>query len=301
MNELLKFIKEYKAKNFQEVLKEEKIDVTEIKEFQNFATINKASVNEKDRTIEVIATKEVIDRQGDMIKVNGINIEKFIKNPVVPFGHDYSELPVAKGVGIRFEGDELLIKLQFPTKAVYEKGDTVFKMIKEGYLNAVSIGFIPIKQAWDDEIKAYVIEKSELLEVSIVPVPANQDALIRGFKALKTVEDIETPDPEEKEVKEDEPEEINEKIVDHNKTMIKIYRKYQVQLRDVLQIDATEDEEETAEKVFNSVIGVCSLVKDLISDNQNKTNSDDDTSKEEENQPQDEESLAEKALKGFSL
>ena len=84
MDELMKFIKEYQEKNFSEVLKEEKVDEKKIKHQKfNFSKVKASSIDEEARTIEVVATKEVIDRQGDLVKVNGINIEKFVKNPVV--------------------------------------------------------------------------------------------------------------------------------------------------------------------------------------------------------------------------
>lgn len=257
--ELKKFIKEYQAKSFKEHLKENNITERQIKHFDNFGTIKSTSIDEKNRTIEVVATKEVVDRQGDIIRIAGIDVNDFIKNPVVPFGHKYQDLPVAKAIGLKFDGDKLIIKLQFPPKEIYELGDTVFKLFKAGYLNAVSIGFIPIKETWDDEIKANVIEKSELLEVSIVPVPANQDALIKAFKK----DDDGVSESYEDRGEDFDLEQQKETQV-QQKEIIKKYRKYQVLLRDALGINATEDEAETVDKVMKAALSVLDLVKKSV-------------------------------------
>ena len=56
-----------------------------------------------------------------------------------------------------------------------------FEMYKQGFLNAFSIGFIP-KEYTDrnnaDGSTTRVFTKSELLEISAVPVPANPNALV---------------------------------------------------------------------------------------------------------------------------
>ena len=295
MNELDKFIKEYAKQTFSDRLKEEKIDEKKIKHFENFHTVKANSINEKDRTIEVVASKEVVDRQGDKVIINGISIDKFVKNPVVPFAHNYSSLPVAKAVGIKFEGDELVMKLQFASKELHEFADTVFNMFKEGFLNAVSIGFIPLKSSFDETEGAFVIEKSELLEVSVVPVPANQDALVRSFEAMKSV-NIKAEEKSQEIMKEtvkakpdmaisvrdvdavkeelekaetiiaeaDEEIESLKSTIEHNKDALKAYRKYQILLRDALKIEATEDEGETIKEVMDAALAVCRILKENI-------------------------------------
>jgi phage head maturation protease len=54
-------------------------------------------------------------------------------------------------------------------------------MTKKGFLNAVSVGFSPLKQhpRYDDDGKylGILFEEQELLELSLVPIPANANAL----------------------------------------------------------------------------------------------------------------------------
>ena len=298
MNELLEFIKQYREKTFSEVLKEEKIDEKKIKQF-DFIEIKAASIDVKERTVEVVASKEVVDRQGDVIQISGIEVDNFVRNPVVPFAHNYGALPVARAIGIKVEGDELIMKLQFPTKEVYDFGDTVFKMLKDGFLNAVSIGFIPLKQAYDETVGAFIIEKSELLEVSIVPVPANQEALVRSYENSKEIDkktaekvgdimvekikdNIDPTKKEQKEAKkakerldETEKEELTslreyKEAMDLNRPALKSYRKWQVLFRDVLGVTATEDEVETIDHVMTNALAMCELVKASIAEVENQ-------------------------------
>jgi phage head maturation protease len=56
-------------------------------------------------------------------------------------------------------------------------------MLKTGFLSATSVGFIPLKYNFvDDPQRRFGIDflEQELLEFSIVTVPANAEALIEG-------------------------------------------------------------------------------------------------------------------------
>lgn len=149
------------------------------------------------RTIEFVITKEVVDRDGDVVEIKGFNTKEFMKNPVVIYGHDYRSLPIGKVVKIRRSGDELLAKVKYAEPEVYSFADTVYKLTKAGYGGAVSVGFIP---DWDaveypkrEKINGKTvrrrIKKAEMIELSQTPVPANQDALATGKSLQKAVED----------------------------------------------------------------------------------------------------------------
>lgn len=305
--ELEKFIKEYQEKTFEKRLKERNIDKQEIKQFENF-NIKAASIDTKNLTLEVIGSKEVPDRHGDIVKINGIDASFWMKNPVVPFAHKYDALPVAMGVGIKFDGDEMIMKLQFTPEDLYDFGYKVFKMFESGFLRAVSIGFIPVKMAWDDELKANIIEKSELLEVSVVPVPANQEALVKAYDIMSKDEEETEEEPEKEEVTEEEVEEVVEETPEEaqteadNKEILKKYRKFQVTLRAELGIEATEDEAETLKEVVKSTLTYISLVKNAVNKEVNEPvetpQGSDNKLKQEETRPVEAKtSLASRALK----
>lgn len=139
------------------------------------------SLNDEDRTIEFVGSTAAVDRYGDSITQAGWNIANFVKNPVVPWGHDYSMPPVAKALDVGLKEGNLTFKAQFATADEYAWADTIYKMYKGGYLRAFSVGFIPTD--WDgDWATGYTFNQCELLEVSCVTVPANPEALVLAFK-----------------------------------------------------------------------------------------------------------------------
>jgi hypothetical protein len=60
------------------------------------------------------------------------------------------------------------------------------QMYSKGFLNAVSVGFDPVKYAWvEDKDRPWGIDyiEQELLEYSCCPVPANPEALVDAKSA----------------------------------------------------------------------------------------------------------------------
>ena len=99
------------------------------------------------------------------------------------WAHQRGELPIGKAVKVtKTRNGEMRIKVKFAEPDEYSFADTIYKLIKGGYLNAVSIGFIPDfnEISTDEKTGARIFNKSELLELSVVPVPANQGALRLG-------------------------------------------------------------------------------------------------------------------------
>lgn len=124
-------------------------------------------------------TTSDIDRMGESIDSQGVDTTAFMQNPVVLYGHDYSGLPIGKATKISSFKNKITASFQLAI-AEYPFAATVAAMIKGGYLNAVSIGGV-VRQ-WDDTYTQ--IQQMEMVEFSVVPVPANPNALITaGFEA----------------------------------------------------------------------------------------------------------------------
>ena len=141
---------------------------------------------------EVMVSTEGVDRDGDIILALGVDIDSYLKNPVVLYAHDYWDMPVAKTLAIEKQpGAGLKARFQFPEWGASEKADTVHKLWGGGFLNAASIGFIPKKwenrkdDKGEDLARGLVYHEVEMLEFSIVPVPANQAALRLAAKAME--------------------------------------------------------------------------------------------------------------------
>lgn len=131
----------------------------------------------------VISTAGV-DRDKDVISVDGWQLDTYKQNPVVLFGHDYHSLPVGKSVSITSTKKSLNAEVEFAGADVYPFAETVRRMVAGGFLSAASVGFKPKVYEYDEERKGVNIMESELLEWSIVPVPANAECLVQLSAAL---------------------------------------------------------------------------------------------------------------------
>lgn len=166
------FIEHAQAKDLPEQLAVIKGFVSEVK-----------AVKDTNRFNFTISTSAV-DRDRDVINLGGWRLDNYKKNPVVLFGHDYRSLPVGKSVSIKASKKGLDSEVEFASIDIYPFADTVRKMVAGGFLSAASVGFRPLKYMYNEERRGVDIEESELLEWSIVPVPANQECLVQLSASL---------------------------------------------------------------------------------------------------------------------
>lgn len=172
---------------FREAAKDSK-DPIESTIRQSFETEIKAGDGR--RMTFTISTASV-DRMGDTIAVDGWKTDAYVKNPVVLWGHDASSLPVAKAVKVWKDGNSLKAEAEFTPLGMARFNDTVYDMLKGGFLNATSVGFQPLKYAFtDDPQRRFGIDfiEQELLEFSIVSIPANSEALVSARSAGLDIE-----------------------------------------------------------------------------------------------------------------
>jgi HK97 family phage prohead protease len=139
------------------------------------------------RQIRVVAASGKADRVGDIVKIEGIEYVNYLKNPVILWAHDHYALPVGKAVAVENAKGKLTMTIQFATAEEYAFADTVYRMVLGGYLNGVSIGARVKEAEWmkDDEgnIVGRKFTSLELLELSVVPIPADSKALVTAVKS----------------------------------------------------------------------------------------------------------------------
>ena len=133
----------------------------------------KGLLERKENEIVGIASTETPDRDGEIIKQSGWDLTNFKANPVLLLFHNYQELPVGKITDLSIEDGQLKFKAVFSEAT--QKAKEAYQLVKEGILNTFSVGFIP--REWD-KADGSVITKAELLEISLVPVPANPEAVV---------------------------------------------------------------------------------------------------------------------------
>ncbi len=145
------------------------------------------SLDEQARTIEFVASTEAVDRYGDVIRVAGWKLDAYKQNPVFLWAHKSGEPPIGKTVEIHTESNPaaLVQKIEFADAATYPFASTIFNLYKGGFLNAVSVGFMPLEEPnritdlEGNGTGGYEFTSQELLELSAVPIPANPEALAR--------------------------------------------------------------------------------------------------------------------------
>ena len=174
-----------------------------------------------ERQYEFTASTSTQDRDGEVINATGWDLRNFKKNPVIMYGHDYRSLPIGKASRVWLHNGTLKNTVEFPPEGTYEFADIVERLVDTGYLKTESVGFIPKKWEDGDGEKAprRTYTKQELLEISIVPIPSNPDALrnaveegIITTKQFKAITESEEPEVEESEEIITKPEETDEFI-----------------------------------------------------------------------------------------
>lgn len=155
----------------------------------------KVGVNGEARIIEFICSTEAIDSYGDVV-VQDWDLARYTKNPVVLFGHNTRDLPIGKSVETVVEDGKLRAKVQFVDEKANPFAVQVYESLKQGSLNAVSVGFRPKKvqpgKVGDKDV--YFLSGNELLEISVVPVPANPEALaLEHTKTLDVIRSLSGP------------------------------------------------------------------------------------------------------------
>ena len=146
-----------------------------------------------ERSVQFTISKEVEDRDGDILRAGGVDFANYMKNPVFLAFHNMHDYPLGKVTKFWVEGNAVKAIVYFPTveelstnpEQASEKArlcDFCYHCYKTGMLNAVSVGFIPLE--WTETKEGYDITKWELLEFSAVAVPANQDAIAEAVKSF---------------------------------------------------------------------------------------------------------------------
>ena len=150
----------------------------------------------------VIAANDV-SRNGDQLNLAGMSFENYMKNPVVLWAHDYGVnflsgatpsggIPIAKTLEIGHYDGRIVADFEF------NSGDDFAARVENawngGFIRAASIGYMPTKYKEVEDEKTgrvvYQTEESELLEWSLVPVPADPDSVRAAARALNLPEEI---------------------------------------------------------------------------------------------------------------
>src|ERR1043166_1698114 len=145
--------------------------------------------------LDFIASSEALDRYNEIISADGWRLDNYRRNPVFQNAHQYGDIIFTLGKALITEvrNGKLFQRVEFATE-INPMAKIAYGLYKGKFLNAVSVGFIPLK--WEDAPPSASASASgsasiprrrylqqELLEVSAVGIPANPEALQLGLKA----------------------------------------------------------------------------------------------------------------------
>ena len=152
---------------------------------QAYAFLHVKSLDVEQRTITGIASTPEPDRMGDVVESLGVTF----KNPVPLLLHHKADQPVGHVQFLAPTKDGIAFVASLPTipepGALRDRIDTAWQSLKAKLIAGVSIGFVPlVEPTLNKKTGGFVFTKSEILELSLVTIPANAGATIHTIKSL---------------------------------------------------------------------------------------------------------------------
>ena len=131
------------------------------------------------------ANTTTVDRVGDVIPMTAWNkaLENYLKNPIILTQHDHDE-PCGRMVDYRVDEKGLWVKARISAAA-----ENTFNLVKDGVLTAFSVGFTVKDAVYDSVTDLFIIKDLELLEISVVSIPCNQESIFSLSKAFNDAEE----------------------------------------------------------------------------------------------------------------
>lgn len=151
------------------------------------------------RTVEFVASDESKDSHGTVVPSDKWDLTRFNSNGIIGYQHNvYGDLCGNEdpdrviGTGEAFvENKQLIVRIAFEPAEINPLAEKIFQKVLHGTLKAVSVGFMPTakghygegeeRKGGDNE--TYYFAGQELLEVSVVNIPSNQNALKRDLRS----------------------------------------------------------------------------------------------------------------------
>ena len=125
------------------------------------------------------------DRVGDVVpsSVWEKGMVNYLKNPIVLAYHDHDD-PVGRVIEHKVDSKGLWVKARISAAA-----EEVFNLIKDNVLTAFSVSFRILDAEYKPETELFIIKELELIEISVVSVPCNQDTLFSLSKSFTNDEE----------------------------------------------------------------------------------------------------------------
>lgn len=159
---------------------------------------------EETRTLDFIINVDIKDRHKDILNYDNWQLDNFNNNSIIGYQHNVygdnmcnppnPDDVLGKGIANldSYRGKRVLVSTAtFEPKDINPLAEKVFRKVLFGTLKAASVGILPIGEIRTEYVKndkGVTIDQTnywsgqELLEWSIVNIPANQEAVRRSMK-----------------------------------------------------------------------------------------------------------------------
>jgi HK97 family phage prohead protease len=151
-----------------------------------FSTDTSVEAQQEQRTLRFVFSDGSIDRYGDRIDPAGWELDEYKTNNVALWAHDSSLPPIGRGLNVGHVSGRLMGDIEFAGADINPFADMIYRMYKDGFLSAVSVGFLPLEWNFVNEPErrgGIDFKRQSLMEISCVPVPALPTALIEARAA----------------------------------------------------------------------------------------------------------------------
>lgn len=152
------------------------------------------SKKDDERTITFVASDSSVDSAGTVLNQDNWDLRRFNSNGIIGYQHkvyggwddtDNPDNVIGKGHAYVEDG-KLMVDITFEPKEINELAEKIYQKVLFGSLRAVSVGFLPTGKGRFGEgadSNTYYFAGQELLEVSVVNIPANPNALRKSMEA----------------------------------------------------------------------------------------------------------------------
>lgn len=157
---------------------------------RDFALSTKATDTKK-REAKVVASTEAFDAYNEIVAQDW-DLTRYRMNPVVLYGHNSYGLPIGSARDVEVEDSKLRATLSFVDASANPVAEQVWQGIQQGSIRGISVGFrsraATTRKVGDRDV--HVLSGNELIEISVVPIPANPEAVIERAKSLAVIRSL---------------------------------------------------------------------------------------------------------------
>lgn len=144
------------------------------------------SFNPESRSARFVMTDETVDSYGDIVRAKGADLSRFVTNPIALLNHR-ADLVIGTWEDVEVKPKRVEGTVRLAEEGTAPHIDMTFNLMRQGILRAASIGFVPlavekIRDENGEWTHGYDIKEWELLETSVVSIPANPSALAKAMR-----------------------------------------------------------------------------------------------------------------------